>query len=71
MGIPWRLLDDNKYDSVKQIRGTCKNLESLVKSKIFVTNSRIFKSARNGFFIEDLCVLLSDIRNIPKLNDLV
>ena len=47
------LLDGNKCDSVKQVRGTCKNLESRVKSKIFVTNPRIFKSARNGFFSED------------------
>ena len=42
--------------TVKKIRGTCKSLESPVKSKIFVTNPRIFKSARNGFFSEDLCV---------------
>ena len=56
VGVPLRLLDGNKCDSVKKIRGTCKTLESQVKSKIFVTNPRIFKSARNSFFSEDLCV---------------
>ena len=50
VGIPLRLLDGNKCDSVEQIGGTCKSLESPVKSKIFVTNPRIFKSAINGFF---------------------
>ena len=56
MGIPLRLLDGNKYDSVKQTRGTRKSLETPVKSKIYVTNSRIFKRARNGFFSEDLYI---------------
>ena len=56
VGIPLRLLVGNRCDSVKKIRGTCKNLESTVKSKIFVTNPRIFESARNGFFREDLYV---------------
>ena len=67
----------NKCDSVKQIRGTCKSLESPVKFKIFFTNPRIFKRARNVFVSEDLYVnkffsfLFSDIHNAPKLNDLV
>ena len=56
MGIPLTLLDGNECGSVKQIRSTCKSLESPVKSEIFVTNPRIFKSARSGFFSEDLCV---------------
>ena len=41
VGIPLRLLDGDKCDSVKQIRGTCKSLESPVKSKLFVTNPRV------------------------------
>ena len=75
VGIPLRLLDGNKCDSVKQITGTCKSLESPVKFKIFFTNPHIFKSARNGFFSEDLCEnkFFSFLRycNVPKLNDLV
>ena len=49
VGIPLRLLDGNKYDSVKPIRGTCKSLKSQVKSKMFAINPLIFKSARNFF----------------------
>ena len=41
MGITLRLLDGNKCDSVKQIRGACKALESPAKFKIFVTNPRV------------------------------
>ena len=54
--ISLKLLDGNKCETVKKIRGTCKSLESQVKSKIFVTNPRIFKNAKNVFFSEDLCV---------------
>ena len=75
VGIPLRLLDGNKCDFLKQIRRICKSLESPVKSKISVTNPRIFKSARNGFFSEDLCVnkffSFSDVRKVTKLNALV
>ena len=76
VGIPLILLDGNKCGSVKQIRGTCKSLESPVKSRIFVTNPRISKSAKNGFFsgknfLWISSFLFSDIRNIAKLNDLV
>ena len=56
VGIPLELIDGNKCDSIKQIRGTCKSLESPVKSKIFVTNPRISKTARNVFFSEDVYV---------------
>ena len=52
VGIPLRLLDGNECDSVKQIRGACKSLESPVKSKTFVTNPSIFKSAGNGLSSE-------------------
>ena len=52
----WWVISSNKCDSVKQMQSICKSLESPVKSKIFIINPRIFKSVRNRFFSENLCV---------------